>query len=189
MRAESGSTISAQRDKGRGNAMPLAADAQELRMAFRHRRLPLEINVRYGVWGDTGVFTRALTLANTGSRPIEVESAPSLAWRLPAGECQLTYLWGGWGQERQVAAEELRAGRRAFRGGPRTLGQWIRALVCPAKQPVGCPLSRSAGLVGMCFDFGVARRLDPGATFELPRAAFAASARSAKVCARDGGAA
>ena len=36
-----------------------------------------------------------------------MESFPSLSWRLPAGDWQLTTLQGGWGQERQVVTEML----------------------------------------------------------------------------------
>jgi alpha-galactosidase len=43
-----------------------------------------------------------------------VESLPELALRLPPGEYDLTYLWGGWGQEKQVATEPLGAGRRTL---------------------------------------------------------------------------
>src|ERR1035437_3120799 len=72
---------------------------QELAFLYRHRRLPLEIEAFCSVKGDTGVITRRLTLTNRGERVMHIGSLPSLAWRLPAGDYDLTYLWGGWGQE------------------------------------------------------------------------------------------
>lgn len=86
----------------------------ELRIRMRHVDLPLEVEARYGAWGTTGVITRELHLANRGGAPIRVESSPSLALDLPAGEYTLRYLYGGWGQERQLAVEAVGAGARRF---------------------------------------------------------------------------
>jgi alpha-galactosidase len=85
-----------------------------LRLIYKHRRLPVEISAQYSTWSTTGVFTRELTVVNKGDRPLRIESLPALALELPGGEYKLTYLWGGWGQERQMATEPLAAGRRAF---------------------------------------------------------------------------
>jgi hypothetical protein len=85
-----------------------------LRMIWRHQRLPLEIEGRYAAWGETGVITRHLTISNKGNSILTVESLPQLAMRLPPGDYELTYLWGGWGQEKQVATEKLSAGRRTI---------------------------------------------------------------------------
>jgi alpha-galactosidase len=93
---------------------PLRAGVEELKMVFKHRRLPLQITVLYDTWGDTGVFTRQLVLLNQGDRPLRVETLPSLSWRLPEGKYELTYLWGGWGDERQMATEKLGADRRSL---------------------------------------------------------------------------
>jgi len=86
----------------------------QLRLGFRHRQLPLEIEATYRAWAETGVLTRQLKLTNTGSRALHVESVPSLSWQMPPGEYDLTYLWGSAGQERQMATEALGAGRRDF---------------------------------------------------------------------------
>ena len=91
-----------------------ADTTQELALLYRHRRVPLDIEAIYYAQGDTGVITRRLTLTNHGQRMMHVESLPSLAWRLPPDDYDLTYLWGGWGQERQVATEALTVGRRVF---------------------------------------------------------------------------
>ena len=86
----------------------------QLWLLYRHRRAPLEISAAYSVQGDTGVITRRLSIANRGTRVLHIDSLPSLAWRLPASDYDLTYLWGGWGQERQLATEPLSIGRRVF---------------------------------------------------------------------------
>jgi len=92
-----------------------APDRAELHMTFTHMDVPLEVEALYTAWGETGVITRALTFANRGTKPIRVESAPSLSMDLPRGEYTLRYLWGGWGQERQLATERLDgAGARRF---------------------------------------------------------------------------
>jgi alpha-galactosidase len=85
-----------------------------VRLCYRHKRLPLEIEALYTAWGETGTFTKQLKLTNTGSKPLRVESLPELAWRLPPGSYELNYLWGGWGQEKQLSTEKLGAGRRSF---------------------------------------------------------------------------
>ena len=91
-----------------------AGDVDGLQLTYRHRRLPLEIAVQYFTWGDTGVFTRQITVLNKGRKPLAIESLPSLAFELPAGPYDLSYLWGGWGHERQLATEELAAGEKTF---------------------------------------------------------------------------
>jgi alpha-galactosidase len=176
---------------------------QELRLVFRHRRLPLEIDARYAARGETGVVARRLTVTNNGSRVLHVESLPSLAWSLPAGRYDLTYLWGGWGQERQVATEELRIGRRVFlsdRGRStngyapwfalrnRSLGVLYLAQLAwsgnwrmsfgraPAADRVLPEQLDLAVDLGMRFDFGGALALQPGESFQLPEAAFTATA-------------
>ena len=170
-------------------------------VVWQHDRLPLEIEARSRAWGDTGAFTRELTLANRGDRVLHVESLPSLSWHLPAGEYSLTYLYGGWGQERQVATERLGAGRRAFvsdRGRSTSLyapwfylrnettgmgylaelawsGNWEMAFErLPGTSHAPLAGQELAVTLGMRFDFGGALALRPGERFELPRVAFTA---------------
>ena len=92
----------------------IGPDVEELTITMRHERLPLEIQARYTTWGDTGVFTREVTLKNTGDSVITVASAPSLTWKLPAGDYTLRYLHGSWGEEHQLASEKLVAGSARF---------------------------------------------------------------------------
>jgi len=179
-----------------------SGDARRLILHYRHRRLPLEIEAEYAVQGDTGVITRELRLINRGERVMHVDPAPSLAWRLPPAGYDLTYLWGGWGQELQMATEALSIGRRAFtvNGGRATNGYapWFalhdrnRGVIYLAQlawsgnwqmsfdrlpggdrmRPDQLPLNAE---LGMRFDFGGALALEPGASFDLPEAAFTAA--------------
>jgi hypothetical protein len=90
------------------------ASGDVLRIAYRHLRVPLEIEALYSAKGETGVITRTLKLTNRGTKTLQVEALPELTWRLPPGKYALTYLWGGWGQEKQVATEEVGPGRRVL---------------------------------------------------------------------------
>jgi alpha-galactosidase len=177
-----------------------AADVDALQLIYRHRRLPLEIAVQYSTWGDTGVLTRQITVVNKDAKPVGIESLPSLALELPPGPYDLTYLWGGWGRERQLATEDLSAGERSFtdtRGrstngyspwfclhskdfGTRFLaqlaysGNWEMKFT---RRPSGRPLREEnlQVLLGMRPDFGGPLELSPGESFALPAVAFTAT--------------
>jgi alpha-galactosidase len=90
----------------------LQTGVESLRLTLRHLSLPLEVNSVYTAWGSTGVFTRQLTLKNTGDRVISVASCPSLSLPMAKGDYTLRYLYGGWGEERQMATEKLDPGVR-----------------------------------------------------------------------------
>ena len=96
------------------SAVSASPGMEELRLHFVHVSLPIEIDVRYDAWGETGVFSREIRLANRGDRPLAITRLPSIGWELPAGDYTLRYLWGSWGQERQLATETLSAGARRF---------------------------------------------------------------------------
>ena len=51
-------------------------------------------------------------MINRGRAAISVDVTPT--WLLPAGEYTLRYLYGEWGQERQLASESLGVGVRRF---------------------------------------------------------------------------
>lgn len=179
-----------------------AKDVEELCLTFRHRRLPLEIKVVYSTWGDTGVLTRKVEARNTGAAPLRIESLASLAWRLPEGDYELTYLWGGWGQERQMATETLGPGRRSFRS---ALGRstalyspwfalrnnrlqvtYVAQLAWSGNWQMGFERLPAVGDfelnerelavdLGPRFDFGGALRLAPGCSYSFPAVAFTAA--------------
>jgi alpha-galactosidase len=86
----------------------------ELQLVYEHRMLPLRLRANYITWADTGVITRRLVMENIGKQVLHIQRLPSLAWSLPSGQYDLNYLWGGWGQERQVGSEMLGAGERRF---------------------------------------------------------------------------
>ena len=176
------------------------ASGDALRLVLGHRDLPLEIEIQYTAWSDTGAFSAHMNLHNRGSRLLRIDAAPSLGWQLPAGRYELSYLWGGWGRERQLASEKLGAGRRVFssqRGrssngyspwfmlhdsdsGTRYAaqlawsGNWETSFEL---YPQASPLEETPLKVamGMSFDRGKALLLAPEMSVPLPEAAFTAS--------------
>src|SRR4051794_35740791 len=86
----------------------------ELRLRLSQAGIPLDLDVRYAAWGETGVFSREIRLSNRGRAPVPVSELPSFSWDFPGGDYTLRYLWGSWGQERQLATETLAAGARRF---------------------------------------------------------------------------
>jgi galactosylceramidase len=175
--------------------------ADQVRFSFRHRFLPLDMEVGYTKAGETGVFVRQVHLANHGTTNLHVESLPSLAWRLPAGAYDLDYLWGGWGQERQLMTERLGPGTRSFvsdRGrSTRLFSPWF----CLRNQALGTrfmaqlawsgnwqmqfdrpPTDRPIeddplrAELGVRFDFGGSLTLAPGHSYAAPPVAFTATA-------------
>jgi alpha-galactosidase len=184
------------------SAVPVSPGVEELRLRFAHVSLPLELDVRYAAWGETGVFSREIRLTNRGDHPLSVARLPSISWELPGGDYTLRYLWGSWGQERQLAAETLAAGTRRFeqtRGrstngyvpwlslGNRTLGvEYVAELAWSGnwwmeveRQPGtgAAPLSEQPVRVTLSMhnDFGGPLTLAPGDTITLPRAVFTAT--------------
>jgi alpha-galactosidase len=179
----------------------LSNGVDELELIYRRGRLPLQITVKYSTWGETGVFTRQVALLNKGAKTLRVDSLPSLALQLPEGKYELTYLWGGWGHERQLATEELSAGRRSFvstrgrstngyspwfclhseRLGVRFLaqlaysGNWQMSF---SRHPDGRKLEEENLEIslGMLPDFGGPLALLPNESFVFPGVAFTATA-------------
>lgn len=174
----------------------------ELRLHFVHASVPLQIDVRYAAYGETGVFSREIRLTNAGDRPLAVDGLASVGWQLPAGDYTLRYLWGSWGQERQLATETLAAGARRFeqtRGRAtngyvpwlslrnRTLGVeyigelawsgnwWMQVERQPGTGAAPLDSQMVHAELGMHPDFGDPLTLLPGDTITLPRAVFTAS--------------
>jgi alpha-galactosidase len=181
----------------------VAPGAAELLLTLRHSESPLEVQARYRAWGESGVFTREITLVNRGRTPIRVQSSPSVAWELPKGDYTLRYMYGSWGQERQLATEPVRAGARSFEQtrGRSTNGyvpwlslrneelgvEYIAELAWSGnwwsrveRQPgTGSSPPRDQDVrlaMGVRPDLGGALVLQPGDTFALPRVALTASA-------------
>lgn len=180
----------------------VAPGVEELLLTLRHAELPLEVQARYVAWGETGVFTREITLVNRGRKSIHVESSPSVAWELPRGDYTLRYLYGSWGQERQMMTEPVRPGARSFEQtrGRSTNGYvpwislrneelgveyiaelawsgnwWMRVERRPGTGS-SPPRDQDVGVaMGIRPDFGGSLVLQPGDTFALPRVALTAS--------------
>ncbi|HEY7637666.1 MAG TPA: alpha-galactosidase [Gemmatimonadales bacterium] len=184
------------------SAVSVSPGVEELRLHFVHASLPLRLDLRYAAWGETGVFSREIRLTNRGDRALVITRLPSISWTLPGGNYSLRYLWGSWGQERQLATETLAAGARRFeqiRGRStngyvpwlslrnRTLGvEYLAELAWSAnwwiqveRQPGtgAAPLGDQPVRVelGMHNDFGGPLTLGPGDTITLPRAVFTAT--------------
>ncbi len=184
------------------SAIPVSPGVKELRLRFVHVSLPLQLDVRYDAWGETGVFSREIRLTNRGDRPLAITRLPSIGWELPGGDYTLRHLWGSWGQERQLATETLEPGARRFeqtRGRStngyvpwlslrnRTLGvEYIAELAWSGNwwmQVERQPGTGAAALsdqpvqveLGLHHDFGGPLTLLPGDTITLPRAVFTAT--------------
>lgn len=173
----------------------------ELRLTLRHSTVPVEIEARYRAWGATGVITRDLTMTNRGRAAISVDVTPT--WLLPAGEYTLRYLYGEWGQERQLASESLGVGVRRFdqvkgrsskgyvpwsslrneRAGVEYLaelawsGNWGMQVERGAGENDVRFVNRPVAVqLGIRHDGGAPLRLAAGASFTSPRLAVTASA-------------
>jgi alpha-galactosidase len=175
-------------------------DVEELRLTLRHVTLPLEIEERYAAWGATGVITREYTVTNRGRVALQVDILP--AWLLPGGVYTLRYLYGTWGQERQLASETLGAGVRDFeqthgrsskgyvpwlslrneRAGVEYLadlawsGNWsMQVDRTPGENDIELGSRPVAMRMGLRNDGGGSLTLAPGASFSMPRLALTAS--------------
>ena len=175
-------------------------DVVELRLLFRLKTVPVELDVRYAAYGDTGVLTRQITVKNTGHDVLRLDNLPSLFWMLPSGDYELTYLWGSHSEERQLATETLGPGTRAFvsgRGDSTALyspwfslrerstglryaaqlawsGNWqMQFELQPSNDP---RLDHGLQIrLGLRNDFGGPVRLQAGQSFLLPAVAFTAT--------------
>lgn len=172
---------------------------------FRHRKLPLTLEARYAGHGRTGVITRELRLTNSGTKPLHIEALPQLSLDLPAGDYTMRYLWGGSGQERQLAVERLGAGSRTFvqrHGRSSDLyvpwlslrnetsgveyvaelawsGNWqMQVEHVPGSWKDELRQRPVSVTLGMRHDLGGALRVDPGQSFTFPRIALTASGAS-----------
>lgn len=180
---------------------PLAGGGTELRLTLRHATLPLEVVERYAAWGETGVITRELTFTNRGRSALAIDLVPT--WYLPAGDYTLRYLYGNWGQERQVGTETLGAGVRRFeqRAGRSSKGyvpwtslrnetngveylaelgwsgNWHAEIErYPGENDVTLGRRPVALRMGVRHDGGGPLSLAPGASFTTPRLALTAAA-------------
>ena len=179
----------------------IATGVVQLRLRLSHATLPLQVEERYTAWGESGVITRELVLTNSGREAIPVDIVPT--WLLPGGAYTLRYLYGTWGQERQLASEALGAGIRDFtqlhgrsskgyvpwtslrneRAGVEYLaelawsGNWETQVErTPGENDIELASRPVAMRMGIRHDGGGPLALAPGASFTTPRLALTASA-------------
>src|SRR5439155_2492717 len=90
-----------------------SAASQTLWLRFRDRAYPLTVTLFYRIYDGHEVLERWVRLENSGgSGPVTIEQALSADW--PPHRRQryrLTYLYGRWGKETQVAQVMLRPGK------------------------------------------------------------------------------
>src|SRR5215469_4625659 len=173
-----------------------------LTVKLRHRRLPLELIVQYRAWGDTGVFTRDAIFVNRGQKPLSLSSAPSLSLTLPGADYTVRYLYGGWGEERQLTKTKLgpagmaigSTGNASSNGfapwlslrNEQTQTEYLADLAWSgnwdarvSREVTGWPETLNERAVsvtmGVHFDFGGTYQLARGAEFIAPRTAFTVS--------------
>lgn len=174
-----------------------------LTVTLQYHQLPLELVARYTACGDTGVFTRELTLRNTSGSLLHVASVPSLSLELGPGKYMLRYLYGGWGEEHQLATEMLNGGGRNFGStkGRSTNGfaPWVSLRNLdhnveylaemawsgnwsmhvwrqPAADPAALVDQPVTVTMGVQWDFEGGLNLEKGETYTLPKVAFTSSA-------------
>lgn len=179
-----------------------APGVKQLTVTLRHTMLPLELVAQYAAWGDTGVFSREITLKNTGAKAIAVADAPSLSLMLPKGNYTLRHLYGSWGEEHQLATEPLNGGGRSFgsvRGRSTNgfapwislrnesekteyladlawSGNWdLEVQRQPGTEPSVLADEQVRVRMGVHWDFGGGLSLPGGGSYTLPKVAFTAS--------------
>jgi alpha-galactosidase len=71
----------------------------------------IRVTVHYRVYPGYSLIRRSATIANRTTSPLNIESAQSATWYLPAGEgYQLSYLTGRWAAETQLNHEPIHPG-------------------------------------------------------------------------------
>lgn len=174
---------------------------ESLLLVFRHSQTPLVVEARYSTYGDTGVISRELTVVNKGNAAVRLLAMDSLNWRLPFGDYDLSYLYGGAAAERQLMTEKLSVGIRSFVSGRGRSSALYAAWFALRNQTLGVQYAAQLAWSGnweMSFnrevmsarravsgavtaemrlrnDFGGAMAINPGQTVPLPLAAFTAS--------------
>jgi alpha-galactosidase len=75
----------------------------------------IRVTVHYRVYPGYSLIRRSATIANRTTSPLNIESAQSATWYLPAGEgYQLSYLTGRWAAETQLNHEPIHPGMKVL---------------------------------------------------------------------------
>ena len=86
-------------------------------ISLKDHHYPLEVDLYYKVVPDCDLIERWTLIRNTGTEPLDLESALSAAWHLPTlgdGAYRLTHLSGRWGVETQLRRATLTDGRKVI---------------------------------------------------------------------------
>ena len=87
----------------------------ELDIALKDIRDPVEVTLHYRVYPDYGIIRRSATIRNGTNAALTLESAQAAAWYLPPGDgYQLTYLSGRWAAEAQINHEPIHEGQKVL---------------------------------------------------------------------------
>ncbi len=88
-------------------------DTLTLRLKDIQQELFVEIN--YRVFAANDIIRKQVRVINRTGKPVEVESAQSGVWRLPAGDgYRLSYLSGRWAAETQLVREPIHQGKKVL---------------------------------------------------------------------------
>jgi len=86
-----------------------------LDITLKDIRDDIQAVLHYRVYPDHGIIERSATIVNKTAKPLNIESAQSATFNLPAGEgYQLTYLTGRWAAETQVNHEAIHQGMKVL---------------------------------------------------------------------------
>jgi alpha-galactosidase len=86
-----------------------------LDITLKDIRDDIQVVLHYRVYPENGILERSATIANKTAKPLNLESAQSATFNLPAGEgYQLTYLTGRWAAETQVNHEAIHQGMKVL---------------------------------------------------------------------------
>ena len=170
---------------------------EHLSLVLRHVNEPVTAEIVYTAYGNTGVIGKRVSLVNKCAHNVSVGTIDLIRWRLPAARYELTYLYGQWGHERQMATETLGFGAREFRAeSGRSSGDyspWFALRDLDTGIRYGAQLAWSGNWamrfdrmfarpdsdvrvrMGPLFDFGSTAVIKPGERLDLPEILFTSS--------------
>ncbi len=90
-------------------------EGDDLAITLKDIRDDIEATLHYRVYPETGIIARSAVIRNRSQQPLEIESAQSATWNLPAGDgYRLTYLTGRWAAETQINQEPIHEGTKVL---------------------------------------------------------------------------
>lgn len=77
-------------------------DADTLEIILKDAATDLEVTLRYSVWEEFDIITRAVKIKNNGELPVRLEKAASICLDLPYGNWDMMHFHGRHAMERQM---------------------------------------------------------------------------------------